>query len=111
MKAKTIARIQLILGIAFLILIIASSVFIVKKAFMDNVVWGANQISDAQQAFKEANPSIDMTASGYTFHFVSHIVTMRTIAIMIGALFIMCLLIAVMLSMILILQGLKLAKK
>lgn len=111
MKAKNIGKMQLIIGIAFLILIVIISVFIVKYAFIDNLVLSGNRISDYLQTFKEANPDINMTASGYNFHFVSYLVILKTNWIIAGALFAMCLLIAVMLSLILILQGLKLTKK
>jgi|GEM_PF-3337841 len=105
MKAKTLGKIQLIIGVIFLIMTIMCSVYAVKKVYVDNLLLSANQISAAERVFQELNENIDITATGYAFHFTSYLVIIRTIALFTGTLFIMCSIIAVMLSIMFILQG------
>ena len=111
MKAKTLGKVQLLVGIIFLILIIIGSVYAVKKVYVDNLLFSFKQITAAEQDFKELNKNIDIKATGYAFHFISYIVIIRTIALFTGTLFIMCAIISVMLSIMLIMQGLAKTKE
>lgn len=111
MKTKTLGKIQLIIGAIFLIMIIICSVYAVKKGYVDNLLFSANQISAASQDFKELNKDVDVTASGHAYQVTADIIILRTIVFTTGILFIACMLIAIILSIILIFQGLNNAKK
>lgn len=111
MKTKTLGKIQLLIGVIFLIVIIAGSMYAVKEVYADNLLFSAKQIVLAEQNFKELNKNIDMTATGYVFHTTSYLVIIRMVALFTGTLFIMCSIIAVILSIMLIFQGLAKTKK
>ncbi len=111
MKAKTLGKIQLILGVIFLIMIIIGSLYVVKKVYVDNFVWSSKQILDASKDFKELNKDIDITASGHVYQVAADIIILRTIVSTTGILFITCMLIVIMLSIILIFQGLNKERK
>lgn len=111
MKNQNIAKLQLALGTILLIMIIIGSVYAVKKVYMDNFVWSSQQILDASKHFKELNKDVDMTASGHVYQVTADIIILRTVVFTTGVLFIACMLIAMILSMILIFQGLNNVRK
>lgn len=111
MKTKTLGRIQLIIGVIFLIIIIIGSIFMVKYIYLDYLlVRSANDISKTLNDFKNLS-NIDIKTSGHLFDFASYMVILRTTVLTGGILFVMSVLTAIILLIILIGQGLTNIKK
>jgi hypothetical protein len=109
MKTKTIGKIQLVLGIIFLILVLVSGIIIVKINF-DNFIKGIESVSKEYSQLKNA-PNVDLESSGHVFDSAYHGFLGTLIIYTSGALFVMQALTAIILSILLIFQGLDKIKK
>jgi uncharacterized membrane protein len=109
MKTRAIGKIQFAVGIIFLTLILISGAIIVKINF-DNFMKGIESVSKAYNELKNS-PNVDLKSSGHVFDSAYHGFLGTLIIYTSGALFVMQVLTAIILSMLLIFQGLDKIKK
>lgn len=103
MKVKTIGKIQFFLGCFLLISIIFSSFFISEKIYVNKLENGIDNIIDEWKNVVEKSNETDIDIAG---HLVSDTYILASIYLTTWYVFMACIIIAGILSIILILQGL-----
>ncbi|HLC90475.1 MAG TPA: hypothetical protein VJI15_01790 [Candidatus Nanoarchaeia archaeon] len=109
LKKRSIAKIQLWAGLILFFLTIASSIFIVKEFYIGKLVQG---VTSTTSTWGEIAQQINGTEIGLMGLVVSNVILQGEIMGATGYIFIACSIILVILSLMLILQGLyNLSKK
>jgi hypothetical protein len=109
MKTKTTGKIQLIVGILFLIIILMGGILTFKIVYSENLGKNLEAMAEATNNLKQLN-STDIYGVELV-NFVAYMLIEKSIFFTTGALFIINMLIAVILSTILILQGIDKTRK
>ncbi len=103
MKIKTIGKIQFILGCFLLISILFSSIFITERVYLDNLEDDSKAIMDEWKNVIEKSNETNINVAG---HVVSNIFILTSIYRTTGFVFVACMFVGGILSIILILEGL-----
>ena len=100
---EKIGKIQFYVGILLLLVTIIGSIFIIKNAYIGNFVKGVRSTTDA---WEEVNNEINGTNIGIMGHVRSYVILQGQIFATTSILFITSVLILIILSIMMILQGL-----